>query len=156
MNKVSLIEKAQKALKNLAQKVLDVDDDNYPLQQMGALEDYLGKFEFNTKNIDEVSDLMKILQKKHFVDSICVASSNGGLLASTNGEDLTQALTGTALLNYVQSEIPKSTALFVKSNSWYMVFPHKKKIFIIKALDSLSTPELKAIADDVEAFLAKK
>ncbi len=77
-------------------------------------------------------------------------------MASTNGEDLTQALTGTALLNYVQSEIPKSTALFVKSNSWYMVFPHKKKIFIIKALDSLSTPELKAIADDVEAFLAKK
>lgn len=155
MTKTSLVERARKALRGFAERVLDVDEDAGPLAQMELLEDYLGKFEFDT-NVKEMSELMVVLKKKHLVDSICVASSNGSLIASTNGEDLTEALTGTALFNYVQAELPKSTALLVRHNGWYMVFPYKKKIFIIKALDSLSTPELKALADEVDLFLAKK
>ncbi|MBI4044090.1 MAG: hypothetical protein HY392_00085 [Candidatus Diapherotrites archaeon] len=148
--------KARRALKGIAEKVLYVDDTSPPLAQINALEDYLGRYEFDLREFAELSEFMGALKKKHMVDSICVASSNGSLIASTNGEDLVQALTGTALFNYVQSELPKSEALLVKSNGWYMVLPFRNKIFIIKSLDALSTPEMKAIARDLEDFVAKK
>ncbi len=147
---------AKRALRGVASRMLDVDESSGSLRQMGAIEDFLGKFEFDTKNISEISELMRVLQKKHLVDSICVASSNGSLVASSNGEDFTEALTGTALFNYVQSELPKSSVLFVKANGWYMVFPFKKKVFIVKAMDYLTPIELEVLAKEVEDFLGKK
>lgn len=156
MNRTGLIERASNALRNIAQRVLDVDDGSYSMAQVEMLEDFLGRFEFDTSNVRELADLLKVLQKKHLVDSICVASSNGQLIASTNGESFSEALTGTAMFNYVQSELPKSSVLLVRANGWYMVFPFKKKIFIIKAMDYLSAVELTVIAKEVEEFLAKK
>ena len=156
MNEMKFFSKAKSVLLGFAQKVLDVEQENASYYPKNTFDEYLSRFDFDTSKVGEVPELLRLLQKKHLVDSICVASSNGSLVASSNGDDFTQALTGTALFNYVQSELPKSEALLVKSNGWYMVFPFRKKIFIIRAFDSLSTLEMKAIANEIEGFLSKK
>ena len=59
------------------------------------------------------------------------------------------------MFNYVNSEIPKSEAVLVKSNEWYMLMPYKNKVFIVRAPASLSTVEFGALAKEVEDKLSK-
>ncbi len=151
---MSFIEKARIALKNFAEKVLDIDNTSIPKNQMDALNDYMLRFNFNT-NTSDLNKLVGILRKKHLVDSICVSNSNGSLIVSSNGTDLNQALTGTALFNYIQSEIPNSKAVLIKSDAWYMILPHNKRVYIVKAASDLSPVELRAIANDVEEFFKR-
>lgn len=151
---MSFIEKARIALLNLAEKVLDIDKTVTPKNQIDTLNDYLLRFNFNT-DTDDLNKLVNILRKKHLVDSICISNSNGSLIVSSNGNDFNQAVTGTALFNYIQSEIPNSKAILIKSDGWYMLLPHNKKIYIVKACSDLSPIELNAIAKDVETFLRK-
>lgn len=152
---MSFVTRARTAIRNFAEKVLDVDDGIAPRSQLQVMEDYLNRHRFNTQ-VSQLDELVKILKQKHLVDSICVSTSTGTMLASTNGHEINQAVIGTALFNYISSEIPKSEAVLVKSRDWFMLLPYSDKIYIIKASASLSTIELKAIAKEVEAFLSKK
>ena len=70
------------------------------------------------------------------------------MIASTaNGNGLKEAITGTAMFNYIKSEIPKSETVLVKSNEWYMLMPYKNKVFIVRAPASLSTVEFGAFQE---------
>ncbi|HLC79323.1 MAG TPA: hypothetical protein VJG83_02725 [archaeon] len=148
---------ARKFLKRIAEKVLDIDETSVPVSHMRLFEDYVGRLQFDTKT-DDVKEFLGILKKKHLVDDIVVASLNGSAIASSNGSSISQAVSGAALFNYIKSEIPKSEALLVKSNGsgWHMIFPCNRKLYIVKASSDLSTIELRALAKEVDVFLASK
>lgn len=148
MSKVSTI------VKSIASKVLDSSHDSLN-EQYRLLKEASRNSRYDL-DVQELKELIKVLKSKHAVDSIIVAYSNGSLLASSNGSDLKDAVTGTALLSYISSEIPKSQAVFVqREKGWYMLYPHGKKVYIVHAANNLHSVELRAIAQDLEKFLKK-
>jgi len=146
--------KVNSLLRNFAHRLLDLEDGGEQLEQIQMMHDYAQNFKFNTHEAQTVTHLVNILKKKHLVDSIVVADRNGSTLASTSGENGTShAVSGTALYNYIRSELPESETVMIKSNGWYMLLPYQEKVYIIEARSNLSTPELKAIAKEVECYL---
>ena len=144
------------ALRGFAQTVLDLDDTKVSQDQLVALQDLLSHQSFNQAPAD-LRGLIESLQIKHQVDSISISQTNGSLLASSQVNGASEGITASALFNYVQSEIPKSEVVLIKAqNSWNMLFKYNSKIFVVRAPMHLTTVELKAISNEVEAFLAKK
>jgi len=149
---------ARKFLKRVAERLLDIDDTSVPASHLRMFEDYLGKFEFDTSTAD-VKQFLNVLKRKHLVDDIVVASLNGSAIASTNGNSVASAVSGAALYNYVRSELPKSETVMIRSpstNSWHMLFPCNRKLYIVKASSDLSIIELKALANEIDKFLIGK
>lgn len=142
------------ALRDFANKVLAIDDSQLPRDQIELLKDYMNNHRFNT-NTGDLKELMKVLKKKHEVDSIIVSKRNGSMVVSSNGTDLNEAVIGTALFNYIRSELPKSQSIMIKCDDWYMLFPSGDMIYIVRAPASLVPIELNAISRDVEKFLSK-
>ena len=144
-----------KLFRNFAERVLGLDNTELPEKQLHAICEILSKHNFNT-NTNDLKRFLKVLKKKHLVDLICVARRNGSVIASTsNGNGLKEAITGTAMFNYIKSEMPESETVLVKSNEWYMLMPYKNKVFIVRAPASLSTVEFNALAKEVEEKLSE-
>lgn len=144
-----------RALRNFVNLILDLDTTCVPQDQINALNDILARHRF-TSNSQTLEEFVHFLKKKHLVDEICVVQKNGSLLASSSGNGVSQAITASALFNYVQSEIPKSDFVLIKNSTWNMLFAFGGKIYLVKAPASLSTVELKAISKEIESFLEKK
>ena len=145
---------AKRLLRRFAEKILDVDDTVEPIAQLKFLEDYSGKLVFDTETSNTI-EFLKVLKKKHLVDEIVVCTPNGSSIASTNGNAVSQSITGAALFNYVKSELPKSETIMVKSNGgWQMIFALNKKLYIVKAASDLSNVELKALGKEIDKFLS--
>jgi hypothetical protein len=141
-------------LKGFAGKVLDRNEQPFVNDQLTALEDLLARKQ-EEETAADLKELARVLKRKHVLDSISISQMNGSLLASSNGNGVSEAITASALFNYVQSEIPKSEVVLIKSKNWNMLFRYGGKIFVIKAPTSLSTIEMRAISKEVEAFLNK-
>lgn len=148
-----MIRAAKAALVKFASKVLDLDDTVKPEAHLRLYEDYLDRFSFDTDTTD-VAKFLKELKRKHLVDEIVVATLNGSSIVSTNGNSVSQAVSGAALYNYVQSELPKSESVLIKSNGWQMLFKYQEKLYIVKASADLSQAELRALAREIDAFLS--
>jgi len=144
-----------RALRNLVNLVLDLDTTEVPQEQINALNDILARHRFNA-NAKSLEELVHILKKKHLVDEICVTQKNGSLLVSTSSNGVSQAITASALFNYIQAELPKSEVILIKNHDWNMLFSFGGKIYVVKAPASLTTIELKAISKEIENFLEKK
>ncbi len=143
-------------LRGIAGKVLGIDDTRKPVSQFNAITDILSRHRFDLEK-EEAKEMLSELKKKHLVDSITVATKHGSPLLSTHKEDsLKEVITGTALFNYVRSEFPGSNTVLVRAKDWVMLIPSREKVYIVRAGSNLSPVELKAIAKDVEKFLAKK
>lgn len=140
-------------LRGFAGKVLDKPVSGFSKDQLSALEDLLSRRKVQEDAAD-LKELARLLKRKHVLDSISISQMNGSLLASSEGNGINEAITASALFNYVQSEIPKSEVILIKSKNWDMLFRYQGKIFILKAPSSLSTIELKVISKEVEKFLA--
>lgn len=140
-------------LRKVTRKMLDVDNDSPPHDQMDLLHNFLArhKWELNTSSLQ---DLIQGMKKKHLVDSICICSPNGSIVISTDENDFSEALIGSALFNYIKNELPESETVLIKDkDNWFMVFPYNGKIYIIRAGADLTTIELRALAKEVESFL---
>ena len=149
-----VISKVSTIMKGIASKVLDLDE--------GMVKDQYKFLKESSRNhkydldVAELKELVKVLKVKHAVEAIIVAYNNGSLLISSNSSDLKDAITGSALLSYIRSEIPKSEAVFIKkSKGWYMLYPSGKKVYIVHAATNLHSVELRAIAEDLEEFVKK-
>ncbi|MBU0662618.1 MAG: hypothetical protein ABH854_00325 [Candidatus Diapherotrites archaeon] len=146
----------RRALQRIANSILAVDETTVPKEQLDFLYSYTSRFNFE-KEVQELNELVRALKKRHMVDSICVSYGNGTCLISTNGNNLSESVTGTALFNYIASELPKSEAVTIKGqDDWYMLLPFRDKIYIIRAGAGLESLEMKAIAKDVEKFLSAR
>ena len=150
---MSIRNKFSGIFKSFAYKVLDVDDTVVPQEQLDAMRDFLSRYKFNLKSKD-LETLLKELQRKHLVDSVVVTRRDGTLVASSSGNGMREAITGTALFNYVSSEIPGSKTFSVKSEKdWFMLFPYNDHIYIVRAGADLSSLELRALAKEFDGFL---
>lgn len=144
-----------RAAKRIAEIILDLDTTSVPQEQMHALSDILSRHRFNM-NAKTLDDLLHLMKKKHLVDEISITQKNGSLIASTASNGVNQAITSSALFNYIQSELPKSETILIKNHDWHMMFAYNGKIYVIKAPASLTTIELKAVSKEIEKFLEKK
>jgi len=148
--------RVRRALQRIANSILAVDETTVPKEQLDFLYSYTSRFDFD-REAQELKDLVRALKRRHMVDSICVSYGNGTCLISTNGNNLSEAVTGTALFNYIASELPKSEAVTIKGrDDWYMLLPYRDKIYIIRAGSGLLSLEMRAIAKDVEKFLSSR
>ena len=147
------LQKISKLVRGFASKVLAIDDTAQPEEHIKLIKELLGNHSFDC-NGNSITDIILMLRRKHLVDSIIVTKRDGSVLASTEQNGLKAAITGTALFNYVSSELVKAETVLVKSdNDWFMVFPFNEKIFMVKASASLSVTELKCLAKELDSFL---
>ncbi len=140
-------------VRSMTKRVLDVDDNHTPQEQMKLLNTFLSrhKLELNTTSIQELVQSMK---KKHLVDSICICSPNGSIVISTDENDFSEAIIGSAMFNYIKTELPESETILVKDKeNWFMIFPYNGKIYIIRAGSDLTRVELQVLAKEIESFL---
>jgi len=151
-----MFKNAKGFFKKVAYKVLDLDDTVQPTEQLKLFEDYLDKFEFDT-NTSNINEFLDVLKKKHLVDDIVISTMDGSSIASTNGDSVSIAVSGAALYSYIQSEIPKSESILVKSQGqWNVFFPHNSRLYILKASSDISVIELRALAKEIDSFLVKE
>ncbi len=140
-----------KVLRRFALRVLD-DDTKKPHSQLDFLRDFLSKHKY-VYSQDFEENLM-ILKRKHLVDSFLVTNLDGSLVVSSEGNGHTEGIMGTAMLSYIKSEMPDSESVLIKRNdSWFMLFPLEKKVFIVKAGSELSNIELRALAFELNGLL---
>lgn len=148
-----VMRRVRSALRGITRKVLDVEDNQTPREQMHLLNTFLSrhKFELNTTSMQ---DLIQSMKKKHLVDSICICSPNGSIIISTDGNDFSEAIIGSAMFNYIKNELPESETILIKDKeNWFMVFPHNGKIYIVRAASDMTRVELSVLAKEIEAFL---
>src|SRR3989344_7002210 len=154
---MTIISRARVILRDFAHKVLDIDDTKLPEGQIRLLKDHMARHRQQMKETATLKDMVSLLKRKHLVDSICVSKPDGSTVISSNGSDLSEAVTATALFNYINSEVPASEAVMIKANGgWFMLIQSVKKVYAVKASASLTTVELKALAKDVEKALKNK
>ncbi|MBM3282574.1 MAG: hypothetical protein FJY86_04535 [Candidatus Diapherotrites archaeon] len=143
----------KRIMRSVTKRVLDVEDNRTPQEQMKLLNNFLSrhKFELNTSSIQ---DLVQSMKKKHLVDSICICSPNGSIVISTDENDFSEAIIGSAMFNYIRTELPESETILVKDKeNWFMIFPYNGKIYIIRAASDLTRIELQILAKEIESFL---
>jgi GTPase Era involved in 16S rRNA processing len=137
--------------RNFAGAILDLDDTALPQEQFDLISTYPQKFSFNT-SVKELEELLKVLRKKHLVDSITIVEKDGSITASSNSSSFSEGIRASALFSYINSEMPQSSAVMIKCGSWYMLYPYNNRIYIIQAHSHLTTIEMKVIAKEIEAF----
>ena len=140
------------AVKRLAAKVLALDDTALPAEQVRFIGQLFSRREQETRTKD-LNKMLKAMKKKHIVDGIIVSKLDGSLLGSTTGNGSHDALIGTALFNYVRSELPNSKVILIKQDGWHMLFHYADRIYIVKADNHLAGVELRALAREVEKFI---
>jgi uncharacterized protein YeeX (DUF496 family) len=148
-----VIRGVKRLVHSVTKRVLDVEDNRTPQEQMKLLNNFLSrhKFELNTNSIQ---DLVQSMKKKHLVDSICICSPNGSIVISTDENDFSEAIIGSAMFNYIRTELPESETILVKDKeNWFMIFPFNGKIYIIRAASDLTRIELQILAKEIESFL---
>jgi len=140
-----------KVLRHFAWRVLD-DDTKKPASQIEFLRDFLSKHKYVYSQDFEQN--LVILRRKHMVDSFLVTNLDGSLVVSSEGNGHTEGIMGTAMLSYIKSELPDSESVLIKrNNSWFMLFPLEKKVFIVKAGSELSNIELKTLAFELNSLM---
>ncbi|MFH1752068.1 MAG: hypothetical protein ABH821_03980 [archaeon] len=153
--KMAFFGKFSGLFRGMAERILDLDNSIYPEEQFTTMRDMMRRqdIEFSASDLRE---LVLNLKKKHVIDSLSISEANGSLMVSSNNNGVREAVTGASLISYVKSEVPKSQAVYIKTDSWIMLIPYKSKVFIVKAAADLTTIELKAIIKDVEDFLTSR
>ncbi len=147
--------KISSVFKGFASKVLAIDNTSAPTEQILALRQMFpkSKFDFSTEDFTE---LLSVMKRKHLVDSIIITKKDGTIVASSEKNGLKAAITGTALFNYVSSELSKTETVLIKSDGeWFMVFSFNNRVFVVKAQANLSTIELRALAKEIDTRLKK-
>ena len=138
-------------LKGFAGKVLDTQT-SQPNSQIEFLKDFLSKHKYVFSNDFEQN--LVVLKRKHLVDSFMVTNLDGSVVVSSEGDENSDGIIGTAMLSYIKSEMPDSESVLIKRNGhWFMLFPSNKKVFIVKAGSELSNIELKALAFELDGLL---
>jgi len=141
-----------KKLRTKFSKKIHNDGTSRPDSQVDFLRDFLSKHNFIFS--DDFQENLEILKKKHLVESFVVTNFDGSIVAASDGNAQSEGIMGTAMLSYIQSEIPASEAVLIKKDDgWFMLFTLNEKVFIVQAGSELSSIELKALALELSILL---
>jgi hypothetical protein len=142
----------RRILKKFVAKVMDVDDTAKPVSQMEVLRDFLSKHRYEFS--DDFEENLRILKRKHMVDSFVVTNNDGSVIVSSEGNGHMEGIIGTAMYSYIKSELPNSESILVKKDDgWFMLASLDEKIYIIKAGSELSNIELKTLATEIHSMM---
>lgn len=142
----------RRILKKFAAKVMDVDDTEKPVSQMEVLRDFLSKHRYEFS--DDFEENLRVLKRKHMVDSFVVTNDDGSVIVSSEGNGHMEGIVGTAMYSYIKSELPNSESILVKKDDgWFMLASLDEKIYIIKAGSELSNIELKTLATEIHSMI---
>ena len=140
-----------KVLRKFAWRVL-ADDTKQPASQIEFLKDFLSKHKYVFSQ--DFEENLTILKRKHMVDGFMVTNLDGSLIVSSEANGHSEGIMGTAMLSYIKSELPDSESVLIKRNdSWFMLFPMEKKVFIVKAGSELSNIELRTLAFELSSLM---
>jgi hypothetical protein len=143
-------------LRAIASGILEIDDTAVPYEQLEILNDFLSKHRFSFDG-KAGANLLAELKRKHMVDSITVIGQSGDLVVSSEGNGHSEGAFAASLLRQIDSELATPETLMIKGiGSWFMVFPFNEKTYIIRAPASLSSIELKALANDMELAVIRE
>lgn len=140
--------------RRFAERILSLDDTHVPKEQVKFIQQLFSK-RLQDSQTKDLNKMLRFMKKKHLVDNIIVSKLDGSLIASTTGDGSHEALVGTALFNYVRSELPNSRVVLIKQEGWNMLFHYNDRIYIVKADSHLTNVELRALAREIEAFMKK-
>jgi len=144
----------KRILQKVVAKILDVDDTTIPESQMEVLKDFLSKHRYEFS--DDFEENLRVLKRKHMVDSFVVTNTDGSIIVSSEGNGHMEGIVGTAMYSYIRSELPGSESVLVKKDDgWFMLASIGKRIYIIKAGSELSNIELKALATELHSMIPK-
>lgn len=120
--------------------------------QLEFLRSFLAKHKYVYSH--DFEENLRVLKRKHLVDSFLVTNLDGSIVVSSDGNGHTEGIMGTAMLSYIKSELPDSESVLIKRHGhWFMLFPLHKRVFIVKAGSDLSNIELHALALELDTLL---
>jgi len=144
-----------KVFHKIAAKMLDIDDTTQPDSQVEVLRNFLSKHRYIFS--DDFEENLKVLKRKHMVDSFVVTNKDGSVIVSSEGNGQMEGIIGTAMFSYIKSELPTSESILIKKDDgWFMLISFDKRIYIIKAGSELSNIELKALATELNSMIPTK
>jgi len=103
-------------------------------------------------NSRDLNDFLQKLREKHLVNQIIVTDLDGVVIGSTDN-DLKEGFKSAAMYNYINSEIKDLSIILIESKGWQIIFKNNKKIYFLKANDSLTKIEVQALVNDLENYL---
>ena len=136
-----------KLFSKVSSKILNLDDID-SRKELNCLLEYKA-INLNSKDLN---DFLQKLRKKHLVNQIIVTDLDGVVIGSTDN-DLKEGFKSAAMYNYINSEIKDLSIILIESNGWQIIFKNNKKVYFLKANDSLTRIEVQALVDDLENYL---
>ena len=131
----------------VSSKLLNLDDLD-SRKELNCLLEYKA-INLNSKDLN---DFLQKLREKHLVNQIIVTDLDGVVIGSTDN-DLKEGFKSAAMYNYINSEIKDLSIILIESNGWQIIFKNNKKVYFLKANDSLTRIEVQALVDDLENYL---
>jgi len=107
------------------------------------------KIDLCSKDLDEY---LSKLRKKHLVNDIVVTDIDG-LVIGTTSKNLKDGFRSAAMYNYINSETKNLSIILIEADGWQIIFKFEKKVYFLRANDSLSRIEVMAIVKDIENYL---
>ena len=102
----------------------------------------------------KLDDYAKEIAEDHYVDNITISKKDGNLLLSTTAKGYPNAIKGSSIYEYIQSEFPEAKMIVVKDDKGYNnLYRHKNNIYNIESDGELSSIELKRIAERMDEGL---
>jgi hypothetical protein len=102
-----------------------------------------------SKDLDEY---LSKLRKKHLVNDIIVTDVDG-IVIGTTSNNLKDGFRSAAMYNYINSETKNLSIILIEADGWQIIFKFEKKVYFVRANDSLSRIEVQAIIKDIENYL---
>lgn len=131
----------------VSSKILNLDDLD-SRKELNCLLEYKA-INLNSRDLN---DFLQKLREKHLVNQIIVTDLDGVVIGSTDN-DLKEGFKSAAMYNYINSEIKDLSIILIESKGWQIIFKNNKKIYFLKANDSLTKIEVQALVDDLENYL---
>jgi len=136
-----------KLFSKVSGKLLNLDDLD-SRKELNCLLEYKA-INLNSKDLN---DFLQKLREKHLVNQIIVTDLDGVVIGSTDN-DLKEGFKSAAMYNYINSEIKDLSIILIESKGWQIIFKNNKKVYFLKANDSLTRIEVQALVDDLENYL---
>ncbi|RLG21099.1 hypothetical protein DRN74_03630 [Candidatus Micrarchaeota archaeon] len=107
--------------------------------------------EHKRKEAEKLDEYAKQLASDYDVKHIVVSNVNGEMVLSTDEKAYSNAIKGSSIFEYIQSEFPKAKMVVVKDDEGYKnIYKFKNKIYSIRADGEMSSIELRRIAQMLE------
>jgi len=139
-----------------AAKVLAFDDTALPEQQFAMIQDVLANNKVKVQG-SEAKELLACLKRKHLVNSITLRRMKQGLVFSSSGNGETESKSGAQILDFVNANFDRTDVVTMRTEKeWVMLLPLQETLYIVRANSTLSTVELRALANEIETVLKKR